>query len=847
MSGSPSRSGKENAAVTSTFPRDVSIRTKLTAALGLALVFVIAVGLFGLLQLQAVNEVTREIREVRLPQIQTLALIKRLASEHKLLATRRTQTTNFHQLAAISSGMDETQKGLAAAADSYASSTDDPDERDLFDQFRALWSDYHAALKAVLQQLEVGQLSRADHAFRTAALTNAEGAVEKLDRLVALSKQKSQNAAARADRVYGVALLWTAVAIILAALCAFATALWVSRHVASPILRVSEAMRRLSSGDDTVVIADDRARHDEIGVLVGAVTGYRDALVSSRRFAAAADLERERLQAAITNMPIGLCMFDAAERLIVCNDVYADMYRLPPALTRPGTSLDDIYRMRLEMGVFPRLDPAAYKAEVISGARGTERVLKIVELQDGRIVSTFLQPMAAGGWVAVHEDITERRRAEERINHMARHDALTGLPNRVHFKEKISDALKRVPRGEAVAVLCLDLDRFKAVNDTLGHPVGDALLKQVAERLSRCVRDIDMVARFGGDEFAIVQVAAGQPRGATTLARRIIKAVNAPYDIDGHEIVVGISVGIALAPSDGAEPDVLLKNGDMALYRAKSDGRGTFRFFEREMDEHVQARRALELDLRNALANSEFELFYQPVVNIARNEVTSFEALLRWRNPKRGMVPPAEFIPLAEEIGLVAAIGEWVLQQACRDAANWPEHIKVAVNLSPVQFRIARLYETVAAALARAKLPPGRLELEITEGVLLAETEATLTMLHKLRALGVGIALDDFGTGYSSLSYLRSFPFDRIKIDRSFVQNVSDGESSLAIIRAVASLSASLGMAITAEGVETAEQLQRIYAAGCSEVQGFLFSPPRPASEIELLLSAIREQVGVAA
>jgi diguanylate cyclase (GGDEF)-like protein len=819
--------------------RSLSIRTKLTAALGSALVVVIAMGALGIWQLHAVNRVTRDIRNVHLPQIETLELIKRLSSEHKLLATRRTQTTNFHHLAAITSGMEETQKELRKAQASYQHATEAPDELTLFGEFRALWDDYEQTLGVVMQKLEVGEISRAHQQFSLAALPTIDRAIATLDHLILLSKDKSQQAVVDADQVYRFALLLTALAIGLATLCAVAAVAWVSRNMTSPILRVSEAMRRLTAGDHAVDIADNRERNDEIGVLIGAVAGYRDTLVRSRHLTAAADLERERLQAAITNMPIGLCMFDRGERLIVCNGSYAEMYRLSPELSRPGTTLDQIYRRRLDMGVFPRLDPVEYKAEIVAGATGTERVLKIVELQDGRTISTILQPMVAGGWVAVHEDITERRRAEERITHMARHDALTDLPNRVLFREKIADSLKFVPRGEKVAVLCLDLDRFKAVNDTLGHPVGDALLKTVAERLKECIRETDMVARFGGDEFAVVQVGAEQPEGATALSRRVIETLSAPYDIEGHQIVIGASVGVAIAPNDGLDAEMLLKNGDMALYRAKSDGRGTFRFFEPEMDARMQARRKLELGLRKALVQNEFELLYQPVVNIDRNEVTCFEALLRWRHPERGVVSPAEFVPVAEDIGLIPAIGEWVLQQACRDAAMWPRQIKVAVNLSPVQFRTAKLLEAVTTALALANLPANRLELEITEGVLLAETEATLAILHQLRARGVRIAMDDFGTGYSSLSYLRSFPFDRIKIDRSFISNISDDESSSAIIRAVAGLSASLGMATTAEGVETVEQLRRVHAEGCSEVQGFLFSRPCPASEIDALLLAL--------
>jgi diguanylate cyclase (GGDEF)-like protein/PAS domain S-box-containing protein len=435
-------------------------------------------------------------------------------------------------------------------------------------------------------------------------------------------------------------------------------------------------------------------------------------------------------------------------------------------------------------------------------------------------------------------DVTERKQAEARIAYMAHHDALTNLPNRVLFNERLDEALTRLARsGENLAVLCIDLDHFKSVNDTLGHPVGDLLLRQVAERLGACLRKSDMVARLGGDEFAVVQTPVTGPNEASTLATRLIEVLSLPFDLDGHEVVVGASIGIALAPDDGDTSEALLRNADMALYRAKSDGRGTSHFFEPEMDRRLQARRTLELDLRKAYAQEEFELFYQPLVNVRSGRVCGFEALIRWRHPERGIVSPVEFIPIAEEIGLIVPIGEWVLREACRQAATWPSDIHIAVNLSPVQFRSRGIVQTVLAALGHSGLAPRRLELEITESVLLGETEANIATLHQLRALGVKIAMDDFGTGYSSLSYLRSFPFDKIKIDRSFVHEMVERPDCVAIVCAVAGLGASLGIVTTAEGVETVAQLDRIRAEGCTEVQGYLFSAPRPASELAALLS----------
>ncbi len=393
--------------------------------------------------------------------------------------------------------------------------------------------------------------------------------------------------------------------------------------------------------------------------------------------------------------------------------------------------------------------------------------------------------------------------------------------------------------GAAWAALCLDLDRFKAVNDTLGHPVGDLLLRAVADRLLACVRETDVVARLGGDEFAIVQANLGRPEDASELARRVVATLSKPFEIDGHVINVGTSIGIAICPADGSHVDRLVKSADTALYRAKAEGRNTFRFFEARMEERQRARRELETDLRQAIANQEFELYYQPLVDLRSDRISGFEALIRWRHPERGMISPAEFIPLAEEMGLIVPIGDWVLRQACREAASWPDAFKIAINVSPVQFKNPGLIDCVEEALRHSGLPAHRLELEVTETVLLAENDAILATLHSLRDLGVHISMDDFGTGYSSLSYLRSFPFDKIKIDQMFIRDLSTNTEASAIIRAIVGLATSFGMRITAEGVETPEQLKCLRLEGCHEVQGYLFSPPRPAAEILALIETI--------
>jgi diguanylate cyclase (GGDEF)-like protein len=554
-------------------------------------------------------------------------------------------------------------------------------------------------------------------------------------------------------------------------------------------------------------------------------------------------LEKHRLDSAMNNMAQGLIMFDAAERVVLYNDLYIEMYGLSRETVKPGCSFLELLRYRAEAGNLLHHDPEQYRAEVVAALDMGKVSSFIFETPDGLEVLVTNSPMTAGGWVTTHKDITEQRRAEAKIAYMAHHDALTDLPNRLQLYEQLRQLLARTRQGRHVAVFCLDLDRFKDVNDAHGHPVGDLLLKAVADRLRQCIRDADMVARLGGDEFAIMQAGTSQPTDATSLASRLIEVISAPYELDGKRVTVDLSIGIALAPGDGLDPEQLLKNADMALYRAKSDGQGLYRFFEPDMDARMQARRNLEIDLRKAIANGEFELFYQPLVDMKTEYVTGFEALIRWHHPERGMVPPLDFIPIAEETGLIVPLGDWVLRQACAEAATWPGNVKIAVNLSPVQFKNKILLPSVISALAASGLSPNRLELEITESVLLQDSGATLAVLHELRGLGVRISMDDFGTGYSSLSYLRKFPFDKIKIDQSFIFDMSDHDDSLAIVRAVIAMGSGLGIVTTAEGVETAEQFKQLKLEGCTEVQGYLFSPPRPAADVKGLLASINPKL----
>ena len=515
--------------------------------------------------------------------------------------------------------------------------------------------------------------------------------------------------------------------------------------------------------------------HHRIRYMLRGAQILEDLQRNQRNLRAAQQLEREqseRFEAALGNISQGLCMFGADGRLIVTNGRFRDIFQLAPSVVTPGQSMIEMLRCSPLFASEADGEPRRTLAEHLALASRCDSAALTQELADGRVVTITHEPMPGGGFVDTFTDVTQQRLAEAQIAHMALHDPLTDLPNRRLFRQRLDAALHRAERREPCAVLSLDLDEFKGVNDTLGHPVGDALLRAVTDRLHRAVRQTDTVARVGGDEFAIVQTNIDHAEDATLLAERLLHDLGMPYDVGGHQVVIGVSIGIAIAPGDGSDPDLLLKSADIALYQAKSDGRNRYRFFEPAMDVLMQARRELEIDLRKAIADGEFELLFQPLVNLKDECISEFEALLRWQHPRRGLVSPAEFTPLAEEIGLIVPIGEWALHEACRHAQSWPGALKVAVNISAVQFKHRDLVPMVAHALQESGLDPARLELEITESVMVHEFDATLSMLYQLRQLGVSISMDDFGTGYSSLSYLLSFPFDKIKIDQSFVRGI---------------------------------------------------------------------------
>ena len=675
--------------------------------------------------------------------------------------------------------------------------------------------------------------------------------------------------------------------------------------------------------------------------------------------------EKRKLDTAFRYMSQGLVMFDGSDRMVLCNPRYIELYGASPAIVKPGLSFRELLIHRKATGSFLGDVDERCRALAASLAEGSTNSL-VTETRNGHFIKIVNVPLESGGWLSMHEDVTEqrlaererdrnrsfldliidnvpsaifvknaddrkyvltnragerlwgvsremmigktaeavfpaleasnihtrdddllqsgnalrdereiqtpdermhsifsrrlivrdengtaryllgvvddvteRKAAEARIIRLAHYDSLTNLPNRTQFRERLEEELLYVRRGGQLAVFYLDLDNFKNINDTLGHPIGDELLKQVAIRLRGCLREQDLIARLGGDEFAIVQTRLCEQTGTEILAQRMREAVaGAVYNLNGHLVTTNLSIGIALAPSDGTEIDELIKNADLALYGAKAEGRATYRYYEPEMNLRIKRRRELEIDLRTAILGGQFVLHYQPVVKLQTGAVTGCEALLRWNHPQRGMIQPLEFIPVAEETELINAIGEWVIRQACCEAMKWPSHISVAVNVSPVQFRHSTLALTVAAALAESGLSANRLELEITESVLTRNNLATVATLHQMRDVGVRISMDDFGTAYSSLNYLRSFPFDKLKIDRSFIDDLATGNEAGAIVRAILDLARTLKMTTTAEGVETINQERTLLAAGCDEAQGFLFSRALPASEISEFLNS---------
>ena len=625
----------------------------------------------------------------------------------------------------------------------------------------------------------------------------------------------------------------------------------VGHGIARPVLRLTALMNQLAGGDTDLTVPGTE-RRDEVGAMARAVEVFRANAIARRQGEVVLRRTNLLFDAALNSMLHGMLVWGADQQLQLVNGRFFAICGLPPDSLSPGMAVPEVIDVLHRHGLHPGERPEEVSDMIAAMLAARRSVQTELAMRPDLLVRIAAEPIHNGGTVVTFEDVTDKRRNEEKIAFMAHHDALTSLPNRVLFQEHLDAAVAQLGDGQQFAVLCLDLDHFKDVNDTLGHAAGDDLLRQVAGRLRHCVRDRDVVARLGGDEFAIVlAIADGGPAAAAALATRLVDSIGAPYVLQGRNIVIGTSIGIALFEPGGSGIE-FLKRADVALYRAK-DERGTFAFYEPGMDEHLLARHELEADLRLAVQHGEFELYYQPLYNLAEDRVTGFEALVRWNSPTRGHVLPADFIPLAEQTGLIVPIGEWVLRTACAQAATWPAHVSVAVNLSPVQVKNKRLMAMVRETLAETGLPARRLDLEITETVLLQDTEAVMSLLHSLHTLGVRVSMDDFGTGYSSLNYLLRFPFDKIKIDRSFISELRNppgdaeaatrspetplapGRNAAIIVRTIIGLGRNLGIATIAEGVETAEQFAQVRRKGCTQAQGYFLSRPRPAAELEAL------------
>ena len=628
----------------------------------------------------------------------------------------------------------------------------------------------------------------------------------------------------------------------LAELCGVEARELIGRPIEGELLKCEDERSFLRSRDGSLIPVKVRVQWLSHGETVYAVHDLtkRHAVEEELQSRNDALLEREeelsmrnmQFDTALRHMSQGLCMYDKDERLVVCNERYATLFGLAPDAVKPGMKRADIVALRIANGLWAGPSPEDYLRERTKPIHTTG--YSIQEMSDGRYIASTHQPMPNGGWVCTHEDVTERELARAKIEHLARHDVLTDLPNRILLREMLQETLNGMRPGDGLAVHCIDLDRFQEVNDALGHAIGDELLQAFAGRLRRLADGPHIVARTGGDEFVIVQNRISSPTDATELAGQIIACMNEPFPLgDGSQVVVSVTTGIAMAPGDSMDADQLIKNANLALARAKEEERGHYCFFEMEMDAEMRSRHQIVSDLRNAIAKGELRLDFQPLLNLRRDEISGFEALLRWRRPTGEEISPADFIPLAEETGLIVPIGEWVLREALKETAKWPHHMRVAVNLSPVQFSSRNLVQLIMSALAAAGVEANRLELEITESLLMENRDSTFGTLHQLRDMGVRIALDDFGTGFSSLGYLRSFPFDKIKIDQSFVAGLTEGyKESLAIIRAVAQMGSSLGISTTAEGVETELQLAIVRKEGFTEAQGYLIGRPKNAADV---------------
>ena len=812
-----------------------SIQTKLAFAFYALLALIFALGLVNVSQIEAASDATRRISDEALPRIVLVNEINHALTTHTLLSKRRVQTTDFRQLARIIRSMRAVEEVFSSCLARFETNFAAPGETRMVRDIRDQWTAYLTSLEEVLKLSEQGDLRRAQTQFSRDTQAAADATFAALMLLSETTREQAGEASAQVAAQYARAWYVNFFAIMVGLAAVLATQLWVSYGISRPLLKISKSMRHLTAGRDEVELPGLAGRRDEIGVLALATEAFRDKMLETRRLAKDVGRERSRLVATVRNMPIGLTIFDACGEVILSNSAMQEVFKLPEEVLTAGAKDVDVLAMIAKRRGLA--DAAGFRRELKDLIDAERGVVEVWRLEEGRSVETIMQP-TPDGWMLICEDVTDRVAAEENSQRLARRDALTGLANRLAFQEHIDDSLKTVDAEHPLAVMLVDLDRFKQVNDTLGHLVGDKLLRQVSERLNWIVDEHGLVARLGGDEFAVVAAMEHLPESAVALGERIVEQLTSPFAIDGHSVQIGGSVGVAVAPSHGGTTEQLMQNADLALYEVKEQGRGRCKLFTPAMGESKRELHELEQTLRKAVRWGEFVVHFQPLVDLQSGGICGAEALVRWRHPARGLIAPAGFLPLAEELGLMRELGGKVLETACAAAAGWPEHMKVSVNLSPREFLHDGLMDNVRRALDAAGLDPRRLELEITEAVMLSQTEKTLELLHALRGLGVSVALDDFGAGYSSLNHLQSFPFDRVKIDEAFVQALPEDGGVAAVIEAICALAGAFDIAVTAEGVESAEQLAFVRRAGASAAQGFYFSYPVAEAELRGLLAA---------
>jgi diguanylate cyclase (GGDEF)-like protein len=808
------------------------IATKLYGAIALFLVMVYALAASAIHFASRTEETATRLRADGLTRVEAIARVESLLAHHKRLVASAPVAADRGALDADQQAYRALTADIAALVERSQRAGDVRSS----ERFAAIAAAGQAAIEAAAR----GQHAQA--LASVAAYTDAMGGLERSLAAQRLSNlDEVESTLARLAERSRTLITWVAAGAAVTGLLLGPLGLLLLHRMLTRLQAIGWALIRLARNDTSVDIPGALAS-DEIGQLARSVSVFK--AKSIELLQKKAELERVNLQldAAINNIPLGLSMFDAQERLLVCNKTYAEMYDVPRELARPGTVHCALWEHRVRRGA-RHSEQQEVTAEVRMGGGPLRPPSMIIEFGTDRVIAVSRQPLQGGGWVSLHEDITQRRRQEEKITHLARHDALTGLANRALFRDQLEGALQRLPRGQGFAVLCLDLDHFKTVNDTLGHPVGDALLVQAGERLLACVREGDLVARMGGDEFAIIQASVRDSTQTENLAARIVETVSAPYVIDGQRVDISTSVGITLAPRDGDEAERLMKNADLALYRAKSDGRRGHAFYCAKMNDRMQERRGLEEDLRRALHAEQVRLVYQPFVNVHSRKVAAFRALPDWHHPGHGPLSSGDFVSLAEDAGVIVEAGEWMLQRGCAQAVRWPNSVRVAVSVSPLQFQKRNLVEAALQALAASGLAPQRLELDIAESTLVHESKSMLAVLHQLRQLGVAIALADFGRGYCALSYLRSFPFDVVRIDKGLIAAMPHKPDVRAIVQSIVGLGHNLGMTTGAEGVESFEQLELLAACGCNEVQGYLLSPPLAADQTD---GALNERVRIA-